>query len=103
MCVWKSWGAIFLALMGGGHAIASSRNGGVVNIFFLLRAAVCHLPPSAEIYEQSLILAQAFHTNAVQIATLTSSTVSRGLVILLKYLKKKVEAKQTESVQRKQL
>ena len=39
----------------GGHAILSSRNRGRVNIFFLLRGAVCHPPPSAEIYEQSLM------------------------------------------------
>ena len=55
MCVWKRGGAIFLTLMGGGHAILSSRNGGV-SIFFLTPGHCLPPPPSAEIYERSLIL-----------------------------------------------
>ena len=54
MCVWKGGVAIFLTLMGGGVMQFYYLGIGGVNVFFLLRGAVCHPPPPAEIYEQSL-------------------------------------------------
>ena len=43
-CVFGKGGCYFSHPDGGGHAILSSRNRGV-NVFFLLRGAVCHPPP----------------------------------------------------------
>ena len=53
MCLEKGGYAIFLTLMGGGHAILSSRNRGGQH-FFSYSEALSATSPSAEIYEQSL-------------------------------------------------
>ena len=55
MCVWKRGYALFLTLMGVGVVqFYHVGMGGGSTFFVLLRGAVCHPPPSAEIYEQSL-------------------------------------------------
>ena len=54
LCVWKRRGMLFFSPWWGGGVMQFYHVGiGGVNIFFLLRGAVCH-PPPAKIYEQSL-------------------------------------------------